>query len=252
MNNLFSWKRFAKLFKKHTADHYKSYLISVVVAASIIFLLLTYIQFHNEEPINPAEQVAFFIAFFLILGTIFTSAVFTELSIDKKAISALTLPVSHLEKFLVTWIYSFILFQVVYVLGFYMIIYLVSKTGNFSNDVKLFDLFNQKNKPYQVFLMYSILHACMFLGAIAFKKWHFFKTTVVILSFGILLIVANSQLLKISIGEIDTRPFMGLSYVENGKNYYMDVENSNVQILYFLLPLLLWTSAYFRLKEKQV
>src|SRR5690606_36717434 len=109
-------KRFAKLLNKHTAEDYKSDLMSVIVAASIVFLLLTYIQFHNEEPINPAEQVAFFIAFFLILGTIFTSVVFTELSIDKKAISALTLPASHLEKVLVTWIYSFILFQVVYVL----------------------------------------------------------------------------------------------------------------------------------------
>ena len=38
MNNFFSLNRFCRLFVKHTAEHYRIYLMSVAVLAGVIIL----------------------------------------------------------------------------------------------------------------------------------------------------------------------------------------------------------------------
>lgn len=256
MNNQFSWKRFVKLFKKHTAEHYKYYFMSVLVTSGILILFLSFIQFQNQKPLGPEQQAAFFMTFFLLSGTIFTSGVFTNLSPGKRAITVLTLPASHFEKFLVVWIYSFLLFQVVYVTGFYLILYLVLKIGNFENQqIELFSLFDQNIKPYMIFLAYAFLHACTLLGAVAFKNWHFIKTAAILFAFGLLVYVINAQILKHLLDrDVGSMPFLGMNYIDNNRYHYITITADIIPFIYTLpiiLTILLWTSSYFRLKEKQ-
>lgn len=256
MNTLFSWKRFAKLFKKHSAEHYKNYLLSVVVIFGILLLLLCYVQFQNRDGIGTNQQAAYFMILFPLLGTIFTSSIFADFSINKRAIAALTLPASHFEKFLVAWIHTYLLFQVVYVLGFYLVIYLVLNIGNAKDQqVELFRLSDPNTKPYVIFIGYAFLHAATLLGAVAFKKWHFIKTASILLACWFLVFVINAQTIKYLLDrDVSAMPFLGVTYVDNNSYYYIDITENIIPYIFtltILISILLWTSTYFRLKEKQ-
>lgn len=257
MNNLFSWKRFAKLFKKHTVENYKNYLLSVVVVFGILLLFLGFIQFQKTRIMPVDQQVVYFMTFFLLLGSIFTSNVFSDFSINKRAIAALALPASHFEKFLVAWIYSFLIFQIVYVLAFYLVLFLLLKTGSFKNQqIELFSLFDQNQKPYMILAVYAFLHSCTLLGAIVFKKWHFIKTAAVLFALSFLIYSANVQILKSLLGNhINSIPFWGMEYTEDNKYQYISLSAELFPLFdawYILVTILLWSSSYFRLKEKQV
>src|SRR5437868_12091396 len=106
MSNFFSLQRFSRLFIKHTAEHYRIYLMSVAVLAGVILLGGSFLFFVIPEPPDPGLQTAIFIILMLMAGTMFTSTVFSDFGNKNKAMAALTLPATAFEKFLVGWIYS--------------------------------------------------------------------------------------------------------------------------------------------------
>ncbi|MGZ3778849.1 MAG: hypothetical protein ACXVAZ_14400, partial [Mucilaginibacter sp.] len=115
MNDIFDPTRFSRLFIKHTVEHYKNYLMSLGVLIGVLSLgigFFTYIN--NDEPMSMPIQTGAFAIVLLLAGTMFTSTIFADMGDKKKSISALSLPASHFEKYLVAWIYSFVLFQVVF------------------------------------------------------------------------------------------------------------------------------------------
>jgi hypothetical protein len=104
MINTFNFGRFFRLFNKHTREQYKAYLMSTAVLAGILIIMLGTLAYSNNGYLNLKAQAVYFDFFLLAAGTIFTSTVFAELGDEKKTIPALTLPVSHFERFLVGYI----------------------------------------------------------------------------------------------------------------------------------------------------
>src|SRR5471030_1935310 len=104
MNNIFNAKRFARLFIKHSTEHYKNYLMSFGVLVGVLLLgigFFTYIN--NDEPMNMALQTSVFAIVLMLAGTMFTRNIFSDIGDKKKAVPALTLPASHFEKYLLGW-----------------------------------------------------------------------------------------------------------------------------------------------------
>jgi len=260
MNNTFSFKRFAMLFTKHTLEHAKIYLLSLGVLTGLLFVVLGFMSYTNGGELQSKSQVIVFFFFLVFAGCIFTSLSFSALGDKRKAIPMLTLPTSNLEKYLVAWLYSFLIFQAVYIGVFYLVDVLVlSLSTPTTGHNQLVRLFNEDDIKIGFFIIYIFFHALALWGAVFFDKMHFIKTAFVFFACAIVLVFVNQIILKASIsnGVSKSLPFSGLQFLEDGKYYSVQPISSYGSgyitiIVVVVSTLLLWSSAFFRLKEKEV
>ena len=258
MNNIFDLRRFFMLFKKHTYEKGKEYLLSILTITVILLVGLGYTAYSTLTGLAEDIQAVIFIITLLLSGIIFTSMVFLDLSDKRKATTYLTLPASHVEKYLVNWLFSYLIFQIIFTAIFYIATYLVISLG--INEVgvgnKVFNIFNTESKVYGVFYVYLIAHSIMFYGAIFFNKKHFIKTVFSLFLIGVSLTFLNKLVLSMMIvPKVYTMPpFTYLRFMEEQKYYSIEIEPSEI-FTYTLIALivgLLWISAFYRLKEKEV
>ncbi|MEO8885496.1 MAG: hypothetical protein ABI367_05495 [Mucilaginibacter sp.] len=258
MNNTFDIKRFSMLFKKHTQEQGKTYLLSAGVLTGFMFLLFGFFSYSNDGHLPTNLQIPVFIFMSLIAGGIFTSIVFSELGDKSKAIPALMLPASHFEKYLIGWMYSYLIFQVVYVGVFYLTAGIIVSMGHHELEVdKVINIFDtQGNQCWYAFVMYSFIHAFAFFGAIFFKKLHFIKTAIAFFICLIILIIINNPIINAIIpGVVKSVPFQQLAINEHERYISIwpteNMVNASLCVL-ALVVLLLWTATYLRVKEKEV
>ena len=258
MNNLFNLKRFLMLNKKHLFEKGKEYLLSVLSLTIILIGILAYIAYQNESGLEEGVQKIVFITAFILSGIIFTSMVFSDLGNKRKATIYLMLPASHLEKYLIPWVFSYLIFQLVFTAVFYLAASIVLNLGinEIGNENTVFNIFDHKNKVYQVFYVYLLAHSFMFYGAVYFRKKHLISTIFSLFLIGVLLSFFNKLLLSLMIKSeiLMSPPFTNLRFVENFNRYYLEVEKSSgfVITLLALITAILWISAFYRLKEKEV
>lgn len=258
MNNFFSLKRFCRLFVKHTVEHYRTYLMSIAVLTGVILLGGSFLFFIVLEPPDTGFQMAAFVILMLIAGCIFTSTVFADFGEKNKSIPALTLPATAFEKFLVGWIYSYPIFLLVYTTIFYLALGALGITKHWDpkHHFVLFSLF-QGEMPI-LLVLFSILHAITIFGAIFFKNLHFIKTGFAFFISYSVLMICNTIFLKVitGLGIIKlAMPFGFLNFDVGPKYYSLSADGPDslmVIITMMLVSVLIWTAAYFKLKEKQV
>ena len=260
MNNIFNMSRFGRLFIKHSAEHYKSYLMSLIVLTGVLLLGGSFITFLLPGGfIDVNMQRAIFIILLFLAGTMFTSTVFADLGDKKKAIPALTLPASTLEKYTVGWLYSFLIYQVLFTGVYYLILMILSKLKLEHVPGQVVEIFNVFEIPhwYQIYLLFALLHAVALYGAIFFDKLHFIKSAFVFFIFIGALIVLNRliQGWMVNADVLTQTPFSQLRFIENKKVMTIGIAQNQVDFVEYmiaLLTLMFWMAAYYRLKEKQV
>lgn len=257
MNDTFNMQRFIWLFNKHTKEHYKMYVMSLAVLAGVMTITMGYTGYMGG--LKNEVQQAFFAIFLIFSGCIFSSMIFSDLGHQKKALSLLILPVSGFERFLVSWIYSFVIFQVVFIACFYVVDTAVIKIVNSyaASPKTVIDLSVNENGFHTIFLYFWFLHGASLLGSIYFKKLHFIKTALVVFGFVFILILMNQAFVRLIIDKNATAkiPFTAIRIQEGGSIHYVDSPAYLPVILTFMLSLsilCLWTAAYFKLKEKQL
>ena len=258
MNKTFNAKRFGRLFIKHSTEHYKSYGMSLLVMIGVMLLGGSFLVYMTGMRMDKGDQTTMFVMILLLAGTIFTSTIFADLGDKKKAIPWLLLPASHFEKFLVAWIYSFVVFIIIYTLSFYVADRFVLSIKPFEGGPppEMFEITHIH--ALEIYLVYAFLHSITIWGAIYFEKLHFIKTAFgFFISLGILILM-NKMLLGTMLGRNveAAAPFGNLSFIENGHLYDIILSNKqqviNNDYLVTVLAAILWVAAYFRLKEKQV
>lgn len=257
MNNLFNLRRFSRLFIKHTIEHYKSYLMALLVLTGVMLLGGTFLIFMIPGLMDIGFQSAAFMFILLLAGTIFTSTVFGDLGDRKKAIASLTLPASHLEKYIVVWIYSFVVFLLLFTGSFYLIMLFLINIERVPGQIpEVFNIF-QNHFGGQILLLFGLLHAIAFYGAIFFEKLHFIKTAfaffITIASLVFLNKIFQSALINKDV--MPNTPFAGIRFMQNSR--YVAVNLDSIQadrVLYLVVVItfIFWIAAYYRLKEKQV
>jgi len=260
MNSFFNAGRFLKLFIKHTLEHYRVYLMSLVVVSGILLVSMLYVGYVEDSRFSTETQFAFFLVFYLLSGTLFTSTVFSEMGDRRRAAGVLTLPVSALERYLVAWIYSFVIFQVVFLLCFYAVdVSVLTLRGlDPAADGQLINVFSEKAYT-NTFAVYGILHSVVFLGAISFQRLHFIKTAFAFAVFVLLMVVLNIMMLNLMVPEqlSAVSPFGTLQFreIESGQIYAIGQRNGPAALMNGAMPvvvMLLWVAAYFKLQEKEV
>jgi hypothetical protein len=255
MNNYFSLKRFCRLFIKHTAEHYRTYLMSAAVLAGVFLLGGSFIFYMIPGPMDAGFQSAVFAVLMLIAGPIFTSTIFTDFGDQRKAIPALTLPASSFEKFMVGWVYSYVVFILVYTGIFYLVLSILISLkhwpGHHSEMLTVFQ------DGFSILLiLFSLLHAISMYGAVRFEKLHFIKVGFSFLTFYALLILVNTVFLGVIVGRqiYPATPFAFLNFPEGKKFSSIGLNQQQSTWVFIMLPvvsLLFWIAAYFKLKEKQ-
>ena len=257
MNKIFNPVRFGKLFVKHTSEHYKGYLMALGVLIGVMVLGGSFLVYMIDAPLDRGTQSILFLMILLLAGTIFTSTIFADLGDKKKAITYLTLPASHFEKYLVAWLYSFLFFLVIYAVSFYLVALFLLNVRHVPGQAE--GVINLLQKRHlQMALIYAFLHAIAFWGAVYFNKLHFVKTAFVFFIFMGLLILFNQIMLGTMIGrKVDAAPpFGNLRFPDSGRQVDITlpdaIDNPMLTLLVVGLTLLIWIAAYYRLKEKQV
>ncbi|WP_276090061.1 hypothetical protein [Pedobacter sp. JY14-1] len=259
MNSFFNSGRFLKLFAKHTLEHYRVYLMALVVVGGILLVSMLYISYVEDHKFSTETQFAFFLVFYLLSGTLFTSTVFSEMGDRRRAAGVLTLPVSGMERYLVAWIYSFVVFQVVFLLCFYAVDFGVLTLRGLDPvaDGQLLNVFSEKAYT-NTFVVYGILHSIVFLGAISFQRLHFIKTAFAFAVFALVMVVLNSMMLNVMVPEqlSAVSPFGTLQFreIESGQIYAIGQDGPTLLVngSMTVIVMILWIAAYFKLQEKEV
>ena len=257
MNNTFNLKRFGLLFKKHTVENAKTTLLSIGVLVGLLFMVLGFCAYSNNGILVPIMQLLTFSWFLLFGGSIYTSLTFTDLSDKKKVIPALTLPASHFEKFLVAWIYSFVFFQAVLIGAFYLVDNIIVGLGPrpVGDMGKVINIFTIQQRPVSVFVIFIFFHALSFWGALFFEKLHFIKTALSFFIALVIFILFNNQLLKLLVKDsVGGAPFNDLGISVNEHFFRIEVAPALATCGWWVLALtilLIWVSAFLRLKEKE-
>ena len=257
MNKTFNIKRFSRLFIKHTVEHYKSYVMSLLVLLGVMLLGGCFLVYMINAPMDLGLQTALFTIILLLAGTIFTSTIFADLGDKNKAMAWLTLPASHFEKYLVAWLFSYLIFIATYTTCFYTVVVFLTSIKHFpGRHTEIFDLFYQ-GMGFQVFLLYALLHSIAFCGAIYFKRLHFIKAAFVFFIGLAFLIVVNNIIQHAMLGSkvLMNVPFGGITFMENNTAHEINItiaQQSHILTLVSVLACIFWAAAYYRLKEKQV
>ncbi|WP_035565490.1 hypothetical protein [Hymenobacter sp. IS2118] len=257
-NQTFSLVRFGRLFSRHTAEHLPAYLMTAAVGTGGMLLVMGFITYLQRSALGLSAQMVFFILFLLAGCTIFTSTVFAQFGTPRQASVALTLPASHLEKFLVAWVYSLPVFVLAFVPMFYLADAAAVYAGLAPGQTpELLDLVAARQDAAGTLCLLAAMHAAWLWGGIRFENKHFVKTGFAMLLLLGGLSVINFQILKRLAGvELMPAPlFTGLRFMEGQQYYSVDLPDAQAHWL-ALLPLglaaLLWAAAYFRLTEKQL
>lgn len=258
MNNFFSLQRFLRLFVKQTTEHYRTYLMSVAVLAGVMLLGGSFLFFVIPEPPDTGMQTAMFVILMLIAGTIFTSTVFNDFGDKGKAITAITLPATAFEKFLVGWLYSYPIFMLVYTGVFYLVLMGLGSARHWPADQHFVMLSLHQDSFLIALVIFSMLHAISLFGAVLFKKLQFIKTGFAFFVGYAIIAICNTLFLK-AITQLPVvklaMPYGYLNF-DVGNKYYSIAATGTISvsiiIVLMLVAVLIWIAAYFRLKEKQV
>ena len=256
MNNVFNLRRFTQLFVNHTVANYRNYLMSFGVLMGILFLVMVFMASGKNFTLSESARQIYFSIFLFIGGAIFTTGIFSNLGDKRKAIAFLMIPASNFEKLLVGWLYSFVIFHLFYLAGFYMIDAIILSLGKREVSPSTIMNFDADFKYSTVLLAFAWLHSIAFFGALSFKKLHFIKTAFVVFVLMLAITLLNKASINLLIDssvEVE-EPFGSLTIYEGVKSY--DLKRSElvwlVPYLSGCMSLLLWAGAYFKLKETEV
>lgn len=257
LTSSFSYNRFGRLFIKHTADHYKTYFMSWAVLIGVLLLGGILFIYALPDEMNVSFQITLYVMVMLAAGTIFTSTLFADYGDKKKSVSALTLPASHLEKYLVAWVYSFPLFLIIYTASFYGVLIFLLRLKPGGEHARIFSIIADNPAGFKIYIVYGLLQAVAFYGAIHFNKLHFIKTAFAFFITIALMMISNKYLLGLMTGQKvrPNVPFGEMRFTEQMHNIVIRTPPhydwiTQYTVIAFIL--ILWVAAYFRLTEKQV
>ena len=257
MNNTFSLNRFGLLLKKHYFENIRQYLMSLIVLIGVLILSFVYIIIMMTGGKQPPTQVQFgvFLTFFLLAGSIFTTGIFSNFAGKSKAIASLTLPASHLEKYLLGWFFTVVIFPIIYTSVFYLVnLGILRSFGDTGYSTQMVNVFEKQFRL--VFLIYALFQSIGLCGAIYFQKFHFIKTAFLFFIIAFVLITLNTWTIELLISE-DVRSamfFNGVRFEQERHRYHINPSGADTyfNICAGFLIISFWLSAYFKIKEKQV
>lgn len=266
-SNVFHAPRFGAYFKKHIVDNYRLYLMSVIVLCGLILTVMLFAVFTSGNK-KFTDGNPFYLVLLFITGLIFTGFSFNQFGDKPRGVDYLLLPASHFEKFLTAWLTTTVGFMIVYHLAFAVSVLIASGLLTLRTDiVDSFDWSHIFKKEFIVaFETWFLAHAVIMLGAVYFNKFSIIKTLFILILFIVLMGSLNMLMTNLLFGNRlahwgSAIPFYSVQIVAKPDDQFMYSQPLELPpyllqtfdcIWRFLLAPVIWTLAYFRLKDKEI
>lgn len=260
---MFNLSRFLLLANAHWTEYRKAYawFVGIGIMIHFVLLLIIFIDSNGFRNLSTDGQGVIYFCGLFLTAPIFAARYFQLMSKRESALIILMRPASVFEKWLLAFLLVALVYPVVYTLAFYICdipAWLLAKAQAQSvtadpiyakYDPEKYELFfvlkHVKNSGdlTGIVLSLTVLQAFAVLGSLYFRAMPFIKT--ILFAFFILLasifisVLCNSR-------------------VDSIFNYWgTDRDLSALQqfiypFMWISLPLLLWGSCYFALKEREV
>lgn len=277
MNQTFSINRWGLLLGKHWSENRKKYTLGMVAIASLLALWYGFMILVGPGVQADVQAPTYFVGLFVI-GCIFASLLFADLSDKPKGISYLSVPASHLEKLLCNLLFGVIVFFIVYLVIFYLITMPMLALSNavkaakwksnelnypFSKEelINVFSFGKSRGEDffYYLHLAFFAVQSAFILGSVYFTRFSFIKTIISLLVVWLLLFLFVAKVLNPLMP--DGNYFNGITSwslghgEESGYKIVMLpawVDSTLLFLFKFTLAPLFWITTYFRLKEKEI
>lgn len=264
MNNTFNINRFGLLLKRQWLDFGKIYLISFGVLIGILALIYSISLTDDKLKHLSYDTLNFRYPLFLITGLLFVSIIansyFMHLGQKPKAIINILIPASSIEKFSCSIFYTVIVAIPSYLLCFYLtdLIFVSSVRSTHTLVSSYNDYYGKKvvidnlayffstttvKQFYQYYYVPFLINAVFLLGSIFFQSFHYIKTAISVMAFGIFWVTSTIFVLK---KLTNNTVWVGSHYWQDEKNIFF-----LISLIGILLTLAFWFISFIRLKEKE-
>lgn len=252
------------------AEKGKNYLLMACVLIFCLLALMVPVVLSNEYS-NFREILHYFalIGILLLGGSLYTSNAFSQYSTSDTGIAALMLPASRTEKFLSSLLIN-LAFVVSFVVFFWQFHYWIMDVANRSLPAAS-DKYRYIPEDFMLYSTYSYfgIQSAVFLGSIYFRKSAYIKTAAAFIGFGFVVTLTNlffATSLASNPSKIATFPLTGWKlwyYSKDGVSrpeyiagfYHLTFPPAvftALQIFSVFIALMLWASAYFQMKEREI
>ena len=267
MENIFSFKRFWLLVRKHANENRTNFLF--LIGAMIIAVLFTeFISAFNRLLSNgnePESVFKMYISFLVLIGGVYSGLFFKNWTHIPRATSVLLLPATALEKIGLILFYSVIVFIPVFTVVFYGSYFALSATLNQTTSFQFITEY-QGLSSLPALIIYALLPYIFFQSIfLLFAIW--FKKRQIVISFGVIILLFFIVNL-LNIGYVHKLSGDSLiSYSNYSVIFPADlrydisdgwriinsplIRNVNIMIL-TTITLLLYMVSYFKYKEKEI
>jgi len=251
-NQTFDFRRFSLLLQKELWSGNKKPLI-VVGAAFGFLMLFAWLMIST----NGGYENLNFNFFPLVLiggGLVFTSVIYYEFNDKTGTHHYLSLPASNFEKYLSKWVITAILFPIAAILLFWIYVKLADGLYHYYTEKHITSWFLNEWWSWFFLKIYIVLQSIYLIGAIAFQKYTFFKTSLTSFFLYVLFVVTCLAAHRIIFAEF---------YDGFEPTGYMDTNHSTQEFVlvtmmkwaeyaaWFLVPPIMWAVGFFKLKEKE-
>ncbi|MEM6967186.1 MAG: hypothetical protein AAF573_20655 [Bacteroidota bacterium] len=259
MNNLiFDSRRFLLLLQKELWTGNKKTLITIGAVFGFLILYAGLI-IYNEDGYHVLNYNLFPIVL-LGGGLVFTSVCYHEFNDKTGTHHYLSLPASTFEKFLSKWFITAILFP----LAAAVLFWLYTKIGDwlyFQHDTYIVEGYTgwSMTNWWTLFFvrLYVVIQTIYLVGAIAFQKYTFFKTSLslflaILLFAGLCLLAFRLVFADFFVGLYDFNHELTVAPNDATKSFMINQYQGGLEYAFWLLlPAVMLVVGFFKLKEKE-
>ena len=260
---MFNLQRFLLLANAHWTEYRKAYawFIGIGIMIHFVLLLIIFIDNSGFRALSTEGQAAIYFSGLFLTAPIFAARYFQLMSKRESALIILMRPASVFEKWLLAFLVVALLYPVIYTLAFYICdipAWLIAQakaqiilTGNNTEkyDPEKYELFfvmkHFKNigDLVGIALSLTVLQAFAVLGSLYFRAFPFIKT--ILFAFFILLVSIFITVL------FNSRTDSIFNYWGSDRSLPA-LQQFMYPFMWISMPMLLWLSCYFALKEREV
>jgi hypothetical protein len=260
MKHTFSIRRLFLLSRIHLTG----FLPSFIGASAILVFIVFYISLVSGYSTD--NYILFFPFVYFFAGCLYASAFYGSWANKGHAFSFLTIPASVKEKFVVSLVFTSIVYTLIFSLLYFGTAYILGNAFHPSFTVKEL-LFSDGSDSriasfsYTIcFIEFLIAQSLFLLGSIMLNKRQFSYSAIVVFLLIIVIYPGQQYVAKLFTGWNiwGTHSILmigGHLYVYNGK--YMPVTMNETigmgsYVFWILIPVLIYYAAYLKLKEKEL
>ena len=229
-------KRVGALIKRDWILYKRNYLVGIIILIAMCMGLMFLVSDEaNPQMPTDASEIIFFTMLFVV-GTIHTLRSFREFRNQTQSVAYLSIPASHMEKFLSRWIITLPLFvivcSVVFVMSYPLFSFFAEKIWGV-----VFLMFNSFRWTYfiEILFSYVFFHSVFLFFAICFNRNTILKSIIVFILLWLTFALFSY-------------------YINNGSvqadDSFKAMLTSNYRYLMFLAVPIFWFLSYNRLKAK--